>query len=56
MLFKKAIDARFRIKKLTSSVVGIDTSPNETKLMAFFVNPALLEQDGAPGGSTRSNF
>lgn len=48
VLFKKAIDSRLKIKKLQSSSVGVD-SHKDAKIMAFFVNPALLE---APKGNS----
>ena len=53
-LFKKAVDARLRIKQLQTRLVGIEAAQQaKPKIMAFFVNPALFEQPKQVGAGGR---
>ena len=55
VVFKKAVDARLRIKQLTHPSKGIPAKL-DPKIMAFFVNPALFElpkQANTPGSASR---
>ena len=40
LLFKTAVDLRLRIKELRTDQIGVDGE--DTKFIAFFVNPALI--------------
>ena len=56
LLFKTAVDLRLRIKELKSDHVGIDGE--DTKFVAFFVNPALiggLPKEKLPPNRSRHN-
>lgn len=43
MIFKKAIDARLKIKHLVNPLFGPEQKNEDSKMMAFFINPALLD-------------
>jgi len=59
LIFKKAVDARLRIKQMGASAasytIGSERSSTAPKLMAFFVNPALFELPKTSAFNKQSN-